>query len=573
MINVEHILHQHLPGLTSTQPWLTSFLGLFLRIVLRENDLVRFTNEYPHLQGIDFIEQILDYFRFDYQLRMTERHHIPSSGPAVIVANHPLGSLDGLVLLKMVHEIRPDVKVVANQLLQQISPLHKLLLPVNNMQGSTSGRSIRSIYDFLSDGGILIIFPAGEVSRLGPNGVHDSRWNPGFLRMAQMSRAPIIPVHMNGRNSSLFYGLSIFCRPLSTLWLIREMFKQKDHVVSIRIGQPVHFDTYSSLPVTRTVAAQLFRKHVYQLGRNRQPVLKTEPPVALPENRQQVRNAVRSGDFIGETPDGKQIWLHHCVSDSPMMREIARLREISFRAVGEGCRRLRDMDRFDMHYDHMLLWDDAELEIIGAYRWFATASIPPQAIANGQLYTNELFSFDGSFNTVLQSGLELGRSFIQPRFWRSRGLDYLWHGIGAYLRTRPDIRYLFGPVSISQKYPAEAIEMIIWYYSNYFKSSLFSAEARLPYRLHPSRERYIAGLFTGNDITNDFRLLKDHLRIRGMAVPPLYKQYSHLCESGGVSFLDFNIDPAFGHCIDGLVVVDLQKLTPDKYKRYISGPG
>lgn len=573
MINVEHILQQQLPGLLGKQPFLTGVLGLILRSILRENDLNRFTTEYPHLQGIDFIEQVLDHFRFDYQLRMTERHHIPSSGPAVIVANHPLGSLDGLALLKMVHEIRPDVKVVANQLLQQISPLHKLLLPVNNMQGNTSGRCIRSIYDFLSGGGILIIFPAGEVSRLGPHGVYDCRWNPGFLRIAQMSRAPIIPVHLRGRNSSLFYGLTFLCRPLSTLWLVREMFKQKNHVISIRIGQPVHFDTYSSLPVNHAVAAQLFRKHVYHLGKNRQPVLKTEPPIALPENRQQVRISVRSGEFIGETPDGKQIWLHHCVSDSPMMREIARLRELSFRAVGEGCGRLRDMDRYDMHYDHMLLWDDAELEIVGAYRWFATASLTPELVASGQMYTNELFSFGDSFTPVLRAGLELGRSFIQPRYWRSRGLDYLWYGIGAYLRTRPDVRYLFGPVSISQRYPAEAIEMITYYYSLHFGSTSFSARARLPYRVHPDRERYLAGLFASGDIATDFRILKGSLRDHGMVVPPLYKQYSNLCEPGGVSFLDFNIDPQFGNCIDGLIVVDLHSLATDKYKRYLCGQG
>lgn len=570
MINVEQIIHEHFPSLGSRKTFCSVLLSSLLRSILREKDLVAFGKAYPHLHGMDFVEQVLEYFQFDFQVRLSERKHIPATGPVVIVANHPIGSLDGLSLLRMVQEIRPDVKVVANRLLQQIRPLERLILPVNNMEGGTAHSRIRAIHAFLQQGGALIMFPAGEVSRFGARGVHDTRWNPGFLRMAQAVCAPIVPIYVQGRNSSLFYSLSLFCKPLSTLWLVREMFGQRQRVISMRIGEPIQYATYSVLPLDRDAVARLFRKHLYRLGKGKPPLLKTEKPVALPENRQQLRKQIQEGRALGKTPDGKRIWLHEYRPDSPLMREVARLRELSFRAVGEGCGRTRDMDRYDMVYEHMLLWDEGDMEIVGAYRWYAAADSCGGGNDSNELYTSGLFSFEQDFNPVIRSGLELGRSFIQPRYWGTRGLDYLWHGIGAYLSTRPDIRFLFGPVSISRKYPPLGIAMIVYYYQLYYSPSVLMARARLPYIISTEEYRQLAPLFDGDDRAGDFRILKSQLQKMGYAVPPLYKQYAGLCEPGGVSFAAFNVDPAFGHCIDGLVIVDLEKLHVTKRDRYLS---
>lgn len=569
MFSIDQLIHEHFPSLAAKPGLFSTTLSRVLRLVLREKDFVAFAREYPQLQGMDFVEQVLAYFDFDYLVRMNERSRIPVSGPVVIVANHPIGSLDGLVLLKMVHEIRPDVKVVANTMLQKIEPLRSMLLPVNNMQGNTSKTHVRAIHDFLQQGSALIIFPAGEVSRLGAKGVMDGDWNPGFLRMAQAARAPIVPVCVNGKNSPLFYGMSVLYRPLSTLWLVREMFKHQNRAIGMCIGEPIHHDTYTSLPMPPKAVAKLIRKHLYRIGKNKSPILKTSKAIALPENRLPLRAAIRKGQLLGETRDGKKIWLHDYEPDSPLMREIARLREVSFRAVGEGCGKRRDTDRFDMHYQHMVLWDEEEMEIVGAYRWRATGKDGAPCATAAHLYTSELFVFDDAFNPVLAQGLELGRSFIQPRYWGRRSLDYLWYGIGAYLKTRPDIRYLFGPVSISQSYPAHALAMLVYFYSRYFPAVNYSALAKMPYQLDAETHVEMARLFSAGNYQDDFCILKEQLQQMGLAVPTLYKQYTELCERGGVEFAGFNIDPAFSHCVDGLVVVDLQKVKPARLNRYM----
>lgn len=570
MFSVDQIIQENFPSLAAKPGLFSTTLSRLLRLILREKDFVAFAKEYPQLQGMDFVEQVLNYFDFDYLVRMNERAHIPTSGPVVIVANHPIGSLDGLVLLKMIHEIRPDVKVVANSVLQKIEPLRSMLLPVNNMQGNTSKTHIRAIHEYLQQGGALIIFPAGEVSRLGAKGVMDGDWNPGFLRMAQSACAPIIPICVNAKNSPLFYGLSVLSRPLSTLWLVREMFKQQNRAIEMCIGEPIHHDVYSKLPMPPKAVAKLIRKHLYRIGKGKSPILKTTKAIAMAENRLQLRAAVRKGTLLGETKDGKKIWLHDYEPDSPLMREIARLREVSFRAVGEGCGKRRDTDRFDMHYQHMVLWDEEDMEVVGAYRWRATGTNGVDAgVDVSTLYTSELFAFTDAFNPVLAQGLELGRSFIQPKYWGRRSLDYLWYGIGAYLKTRPDIRYLFGPVSISQTYPPHALAMLVYFYSYYFPTMSFAATARLPYRLEADKHVELAKLFSAGNYQDDFCTLKEQLQQMGFAVPTMYKQYTELCERGGVEFVDFNIDPVFANCIDGLVVVDLQQVKPAKLSRYM----
>ncbi len=569
MFSVDQIIHEQFPSLDGAPGIFSTTLSRLLRLILRERDFVAFAAEYPHLRGMDFVEQVLSYFDFDYLVRMSERSNIAANGAVVIVANHPIGSLDGLALLKMVHEIRPDVKVVANSLLQKIEPLGTLLLPVSTMHGVTSRQNVRAIHEFLREGGALIIFPAGEVSRLGPDGVKDGDWNPGFLRMARAARAPVVPVYVDGRNSPLFYGMSVCCRPLSTLWLVREMFKQQNRAIAMRIGEPVSPETLDNLPVAPKALAKLFRKHLYRIGKGKSPLLKTETVIAPPENRQQLRAAVHSGMLLGDTKDGKSIWLHAYQPDSPLMREIARLRELSFRAVGEGCGKRRDTDRFDMYYQHMVLWDETDMEVVGAYRWRATGADGIRSVPVDALYSSELFDYCADFHPVLAEGLELGRSFVQPKYWGRRSLDYLWTGIGAYLKTRPDIRYLFGPVSISRSYPPQALAMLVYFYSRYFPAAAPYATARLPYRLDTGQRCELAQLFCAGDYHQDFCILKAQLQQMGLAVPTLYKQYTELCDAGGVAFVDFNIDPAFAHCVDGLVVVDLRRVKPAKLGRYM----
>ncbi|AWB66848.1 GNAT family N-acetyltransferase [Saccharobesus litoralis] len=568
MFSVDQVIKQTYPQLEQ-RPMFGSIAKRVLRGLLHEKDFVEFGEQYPHLTGLDFVEQVLEKFEFTYTIRDKELERIPATGRCVIIANHPIGTLDGLALIKLVSEVRKDFKVVANQVLMAIEPLHSLLLPVNNMNGGTPKENIQRIQDYLSNEGVVIIFPAGEVSRLGPSGVKDGDWRGGFLRMATAAQAPILPIYVNGKNSPLFYGLSAICKPLSTMLLVKEMFKQQSKTLPMRIGELIPYESYRSLPVSNKEKVRIFRRHLYRIAKKKKPLFVTQSAIAHPEPRQELKTAIEECEHIGATADNKQIYLYQYQGSSPIMREIGRLREVAFRAVGEGSGLRRDVDRYDSYYEHLILWDANDLEIVGAYRLGDTARI----LANGnKLYTETLFNYQHGMQKYFDQGLELGRSFVQPRYWGKRSLDYLWYGIGAYLVKNPQIRYMFGPVSISDALPKAAKDLLVYFYNLHFSDdSVELARSKIPYDLPKDFAENIQAQITGQDYKADFMALKDLLANMGCNVPTLYKQYSEVCEPGGVQFLDFNVDPDFNDCVDGLVLVDTQMLKAKKRARYMAG--
>lgn len=565
MFTVNDVLNKHYPGIANT-PWLFKSLSFALRHLLHEREMIEFAETYPHYHDIDFVEQVLDYFNISYSTHDVERERIPTEGRVVIIANHPIGTLDALALIKLISEIRPDVKVVANEMLMAIESLNNLLLPVNNMQGGTPKQHLSAIYDHLRDEGALLIFPAGEVSRLRPQGVRDTRWHSGFLRIARYAKAPVLPVFIDAKNSPLFYSVSMFYKPLATALLVEEMFKQRTRHLPMRIGELIPYDAYQQLTIPLKEQVKLFKRHLYRVGNNRKGIFQTQSPIALPEDKKELARAVRGDcEHLGHTADGKSIYLYEYRKSSPIMREIGRLREIAFRAVGEGTNMRRDIDRYDAYYYHLLLWDDADLEIVGAYR-LGDARVLSAPNHPAGLYSATLFDYPAENNMALFcQGLELGRSFVQPRYWGKRSLDYLWFGIGAFLNRYPNYRYLFGAVSLSDAYPQPAKDLLVHFYRTHFPAQFGHAVAKKPYQVAETTLQ----TFSGNNYREEFTRLKALLATMGVNVPTLYKQYTEICEPAGVGFLDFNIDPDFNDCIDGLVVVDLTTLCEKKRKRYL----
>ena len=564
MLNVETLLNQRFPNLLQAHPKLGRGVLRFFRHLFHERELRQFGESYPHLRGFDFAEQVLEHFDFSYAVRASERSNIPASGRVIIVANHPIGSLDGLALLTLLREIRSDVKVVGNEILQAIEPLENLLLPVDAMNGKTARHAIKSIDQHLSNEGALIIFPAGEVSRMSTRGIRDRAWQSGVIRFSEKSRAPLVPVHINARNSIFFYALSLIALPLSTLWLVREMFKQTHNCAHLRIGKPIDSADIAKLTLPKKEKAKLLRKHLYRIGAGRKAILPEQVATAAPEERAVLRRHIKAGELLGETADGKKIYLFSGDQDPLVLREIGRLREISFRAVGEGTGKKRDIDSFDRNYLQLVLWDDEDLEITGAYRF-----VPCDQIPDHLLYTQTLFDFEPAIQTVLETGIELGRSFVQPRYWGRRSLDYLWYGIGAYLARNPHYRYLFGPVTLSNSFPPYAMALLVHYYTLHYPANSDYATAKRPYQIDAEHQTLCQQLLPGSDAREEFVTLKEQLSQMQMAVPTLYKQYTDLCEPGGIEFAAFSVDPDFGDCVDGLIVVDLEKLKANKRTRYI----
>ena len=568
MFSIDGLVESYYPALKNNSGVTRKHIIYFLRTLFHESEIQQFERKYAHLEGFDFIDEVLRYFDFNYKISGRDLERIPSHGRVVIVANHPIGTLDGLALLNLVRKVRPDVKVVANEFLSRFEAYSSVLLPIDNMSKKTSRENLKNIGAYLEQEGAVIIFPSGEVSRMSPKGVRDGKWNKGFLRYARQTRSPILPIYVDGRNSMFFYALSIISRPLSTLLLIHEMFKQEKNTIEFKVGDKIEFDTYDELKFSSTETAQMLRRHLYHIGKNKKPLFETRVSIAQPENAQQIRKELQDCELLGETADRKQMYLFYYQSSSAIMRELGRLRELSFRAVGEGTSSHRDIDAYDRNYMHLILWDDEELEIVGAYRFCDTNMMMSMHGIDG-IYTSSLFSFKSDMNNYFYRGLEVGRSFVQPKYWGTRSLDYLWFGIAALLKKNPQYRYLFGPVSISDRYSTEVKNMLVYFYTLYYGTEYKPAAALNPFLISDEARDKLDAVFCGNDYKQDFNRLKSLLKAKGYSVPTLYKQYADVCEPGGVFFSDFNIDPRFSDCVDGFVIVDTEQLKASKRKRYM----
>nr|WP_318382438.1 GNAT family N-acyltransferase [uncultured Enterobacter sp.] len=538
-----------------------------LRRLFYEEKFQQFAAGHRHLKGLDMVEQVLEHLQIRCAIPAHDLEQIPEHGPLVIVANHPTGTLDGLALLYAVSRVRRDVKVVTNRMLSHLEPLSSLFIPVDNLGGRTRKTSMQMMETQLQNGGVLIFFPAGEVSRLTRKGVRDGNWHSGFVKMAAKFRTPLLPVHIRAHNSALFYASTLVSPTLPMLLLMQQMFRRQNSSLPITIGQRIPWDSWFSPQTAPRDTADKCRQHVIRLGKKLPGVFKTECAIARPEDRIILKRALNKAECLGQTADGKTIylWQRNGAEDVPILRELGRLREIAFRAVGEGSGKRRDTDSFDDDYLHLILWDDADLEVVGAYRFMPTArQVDAQGLSG--LYSYSLFHYDEKMADILQHGIELGRSFIQPRYWGRRGLDYLWSGIGAYLARYPQYRYLFGPVSISGGLPPAARDLLVAFYRLWFPPSHPLAASRRPY---PASLPDVLAQFGGESYTDDLTRLKSLLGNLGCGIPPLYKQYSELCEPGGVQFIDFGSDPDFNNCVDGLVLVDLAHLKANRYERYI----
>ncbi len=534
-----------------------------LKKLFHEEEFRQFAAYHRHLKGLDMVEQVLEHLDILCTLPAHDLEQIPAHGPLIVMANHPTGTLDGLALLYAVSRVRRDVKVVTNRMLTHLEPLSSLFIPVDNIGGRTAKSSFTLMEQHLQHAGVLIFFPAGEVSRPTRTGIRDKKWHPGFIKLAGKFRAPLLPVNIHARNSLLFYASTLLAPNLSMLLLMQQMFRRRHSRLPVKIGQQIGWSHWFSPTLSPREMAEQCRQHVLRLGKGLPGIFKTESAIARPEDRATLKRELAQAESLGTTADGKTIylWQRNGQEEAPILRELGRLREIAFRAVGEGSGKRRDTDSFDDDYLHLILWDDEDLEIVGAYRFIPTAMREPEA-----LYSYSLFHYDDKMRDILEHGIELGRSFIQPRYWGRRGLDYLWSGIGAYLARYPHYRYLFGPVSISGGLPPAARDLLVAFYRLWFPATHPLAASRRPY---PASLPEVLAQFGGEDYVEDLTRLKSLLGNLGCGIPPLYKQYSELCEPGGVQFIDFGSDPAFNNCVDGLVLVDLCYLKANRYQRYI----
>lgn len=567
MIDIQKEIEKKFPNMEKKDNFLKKSLFKIAKKIVHEDSINQFLSQNAHLKGFEFVDAVLDYFDFDYAVSSNDLQNIPTSGKVVIIANHPLGGLDALCLLRLIGQIRKDVKIVANDFLAGFDALNSLIITIDNYKLKQSKSDIKKIYEALNNEEALIIFPAGEVSRATPKGIKDPAWNKGFLNFAQNTNAPILPIFLDAKNSKTFYTISVINKTFSTLLLSHEMFNKKSKRINIKVGQIIPNENITPKGIDKKFLLNLYRKHLYALKKGKKSFFETQSAIAHPVSRIDLLNELKKSKLIGQTTDGKKIYLYDYTEDSIVLKELGRLREISFRKVGEGVNKKRDTDKYDIYYQHIILWDENELEIVGSYR-IGNSDFIFKNIGVKGFYSNALFQYNEEFTPYLKDSIELGRSFVQPKYWGTRALDYLWFGIGAYIKNNPNIKYMFGPVSISTTFPTVAKDMMIFYYNHYYGSKDNLIEAKTPYQ-YSNNLSEIKELFDLNDKKKDFKFLKSTLSNIGVSIPTLYKQYSEIAIDDGVKFLGFNVDNSFGDCIDGFILVEVAKIKDSARQRYM----
>lgn len=529
-------------------------------------------------QGPEFVDAILKGCGIEIDFDERELKNIPKDGAFIAIANHPYGGIEGMVLLKILCMARPDSKLMANFLLKKIPNLADYFIAVNpfeNVEHSSSISGLKSTLELLANGTPIGIFPAGEVStfKMEKKEVTDRLWHPVVGKIIAKSKVPVVPIYFHGNNGLLFNLLSLIHPALRTAKLPSELFNKQGHTIKLRIGKPIKV---ADIPDNNNAAKVLnyLRAKTYALGAG----LDEEKKIFNPRNLFKIKRLPEA--IVPETTADKleaeiaplrehyKVWTekNYEVFIAPTsaipctIREIGRLREVTFREVGEGTNKATDLDEYDIYYHHLFIWDFEAKMIVGAYRIGLGDEIF-YSVGKKGFYINELFKLKEQFTPVLKKSLELGRSWIRKEYQlKPLPLFLLWKGILKYLIDNPRYRYLIGPVSISNSFSQFSKSLIVDYINrNHFDHEL--AQYVKPRKKFKVNFENIDTdlLMSGGDSFKGLDNLISEVETHNMKVPVLLRQYIQL----NAKIISFNIDPKFSDCLDGFLVLDLEKVPQD----------
>ncbi len=551
----------------------------------------------PGQVGESFFADALRVLRVRYTVNEEELSRIPRQGPIFIVANHPFGGIDGLILCDLLQKIRPDFKILANYILSEIQEFKPYLIPVDPFEGKNAAARnalpIRQCLKWLKEGHCIMTFPAGEVSHLTFKNlkIEDPVWNSIPARLIRRTGAAAVPIYFAGGNSKIFNILGLLHPRFRTLLLAREMHSKANSDITMRIGKAIHARRCSEFENEEDLT-RFLRLRTYLLShadedppkerrarwfplplRRRGNKLLAEQflePIGEASPREEILAAVKALPPESLLYEKNDFQVFHAIGkDIPvLLREIGRLREITFRGVHEGTGKAIDIDDFDDWYIQLFLWDKQTEEIVGAYRMGQTDVILPRRRRQG-FYTNTLFKYRTAFLEDINPALEMGRSFIRPEYQRKGAtLALLWMAIGSYLGRNPRYRLLFGPVSINCDYSPASRDLIIRFLSDPNLASQLAP--RVKGKMPPPKRRQGLSAVERSSFdarahdADDISAMISEIERDGKGMPTLLRHYLKL----NGRFICFNIDPDFGDVLDGLIIVDMIKGDPRIFQKY-----
>jgi putative hemolysin len=529
-------------------------------------------NDNYSFAGLDFVDSAIDKLNIKYSVSGDLKNIIPSSGPFIIIANHPLGGIEGLLLLKLICELRPDFKLQGNFLVQHIEALKDYILPVNPFENFRSSHSsykgLKGAYQHLRKGNSLGIFPAGEVSsyQLKDLKITDRQWQKSSIRLIQSAGVPVIPIYFHGYNSALFYLLGQIHPLLRTARLPSEIFNKGRQTIKIQIRKPIAAKTISNFTSVTSLSHYL-RAKTYSLNHTLEIETFFNTALKKKENpKERIIDPIAAEIIESELTklDNEYYLFSHgsfsvyCApfaSIPNIIKEIGRLREITFRAVGEGTGKSIDLDHFDIHYNHLIIWDNINKRIAGSYRIGKGNDIMNQYGKKG-FYISSLFRIRKEFNPFLQKSFELGRSFVVKEYQRHPlSLYLLWKGILWYLMNNPGYQYLIGPVSISNDFSIQSKSLIVEFMKENYFDSTFSIyinprkKFKIPSKIRNKNRSILENV---DDNLKTLDLYINELQ-SSLSIPVLMRKYLQM--NGKI--IGFNIDPEFNNCLDSLMIVNI----------------
>lgn len=557
------------------------FLGTSIGwVVLRTTRLSVINKEYEkrkQMPAPQFVDSLLKAFEIDFELPDDDLRRIPKTGAFITISNHPLGGIDGMILLKLLLSQREDYKVIANFLLQRIEPLQPYIMAVNpfeeHKEAKSSIQGIKEAILHLKDGKPLGIFPAGEVSTYRDHRIIvDRPWDPAAMKLIQKANVPVIPIYFHAKNSTFFYRLASISDILRTAKLPSEMLSQKKRKIKVRIGNPINPHDIQEISTVESLTAFLRRK-TYMLANafEKKPFLKSipknfkipKPPKKIVEETQfdlmlEEVETCRALDKRLLESKNYEVFLAKKEIIPNILKEIGRLREITFRAIGEGTNMSTDLDKFDDYYYHMFLWDNEANKIAGAYRMGMGAEIYEKYGING-FYLQDLFRFEPELHKMMSESIEMGRAFIIKEYQqRPMPLFLLWKGIVHCTLRFPKHKFLIGGVSISNKFSnfskSLMIEFMRSHYYDPYVAQFIRPKKEFKVKLKDGDKDFIFDE-TKADL-NKFDRIIDEVEPGSMRLPVLIKKYI----KQNAKVVAFNVDPLFNDAVDGLMYIKIADL-------------
>ncbi|MFL9844211.1 GNAT family N-acyltransferase [Flavobacterium rhizosphaerae] len=570
---------------TDKYGFLGTFSGWLLMKALKIYTLNKIYDRNKHLEGINFLNALLDEFKIKFEIPEEDFKRLPKEGPYITVSNHPLGGIDGILLLKLLNEREPDFRIIANFLLHRIEPLKPYIMPVNPFETHKDAKSsvsgIKDALRHLDEGKPLGIFPAGEVSTYKDGKlIIDRPWEESAIKFIKKANVPVVPIYFHAKNSRLFYLLSQISETLRTAKLPSELLTQKKRVIKVRIGKPISvaeqaeyqdIETYSDFLRRKTyMLANPFNKgtkFIDTANLNLKLNHKEPKQIAVPANHDKILaeiNDLRKADFRLLQSKNYEVFFVSADNIPNILHEIGRLREITFREVGEGTNESLDLDQYDQYYHHMFLWDEDTKQIAGAYRMGLGTEIYKKYGIRG-FYLHDLFRFEPELYDMMSKSIEMGRAFIIRQYQQKpMPLFLLWKGIVHTTLHYPEHKYLIGGVSISNQFSEFSKSLMI----EFMKSHYY--DPYVAQYVHPKKEYKVKLKDGDKDFVfneteadlNKFDKIIEEVEPGNLRLPVLIKKYI----KQNARVIAFNVDPLFNNSVDGLMYIRIADLPESTVK-------